>query len=103
MRPASTAVIVPLTWAGESNDWALEMAARYPTRFGRSGGSTRERRTPAQLAGWFRHKHMLACGCLPRRRLWTGLTVPRLVLANAIVSHFPSWPLCLGSLTGCRF
>src|ERR1700716_3307815 len=27
------AIIVPPTWAGESNDWALEMAARYPKRF----------------------------------------------------------------------
>jgi len=27
------AVIVPPTWAGDSNEWALEIAARYPKRF----------------------------------------------------------------------
>ena len=27
------AIIVPPTWAGDSNAWALEMAARYPNRF----------------------------------------------------------------------
>ena len=27
------AVIVPPTWAGDSNEWALDIAARYPKRF----------------------------------------------------------------------
>jgi predicted TIM-barrel fold metal-dependent hydrolase len=27
------AVIVPPTWAGDSNDWALDLAAQYPKRF----------------------------------------------------------------------
>jgi predicted TIM-barrel fold metal-dependent hydrolase len=54
------AIIVPPTWAGESNDWALEMAARYPKRFavvGRFDAKAPDARQ--QLAGWLQHKHML--------------------------------------------
>src|SRR5437868_10754734 len=54
------AIIVPPTWAGESNDWALEMASRYPTRFAVVGRfDVRAPDAPQQLAGWLRHKHML--------------------------------------------
>ena len=54
------AVIVPPTWAGESNDWALAMAARYPARFAVVGRfDARAPDAKQQLAGWLRQKHML--------------------------------------------
>lgn len=54
------AVIVPPTWAGESNDWALALAARYPERFavvGRFDVNAPDARD--QLAHWLSQKHML--------------------------------------------
>jgi predicted TIM-barrel fold metal-dependent hydrolase len=54
------AVIVPPTWAGESNDWALEMASRYPARFAVVGRfDARAPDAPQQLAGWLKNTHML--------------------------------------------
>lgn len=54
------AIIVPPTWAGESNDWALEMAARYPKRFAVVGRfDVRAPDASRQLAGWLQNKHML--------------------------------------------
>ncbi len=53
------AIIVPPTWAGESNDWALAMAARYPARFAVVGRfDARAPDAKRQLAGWLQHKHM---------------------------------------------
>lgn len=54
------AVIVPPTWAGDSNDWALAMAARYPKRFavvGRFDAKAANARD--QLKTWLQQKHML--------------------------------------------
>ena len=54
------AVIVPPTWTGESNDWALALAARYPKRFavvGRFDAKARDARY--LLAHWLEQKHML--------------------------------------------
>ena len=54
------AIIVPPTWAGESNAWALAMAARYPARFavvGRFDVKAPDAR--AQLDGWLKQPHML--------------------------------------------
>ena len=54
------AVIVPPTWAGESNVWALSLAARYPQRFavvGRFDANAPDARH--QLAQWLEQKHML--------------------------------------------
>ncbi|MEA2825415.1 MAG: hypothetical protein QOF03_1897 [Alphaproteobacteria bacterium] len=54
------AIIVPPTWAGESNDCALEMAARYPKRFAVVGRfDVKAPDALRQLAGWLQHKHML--------------------------------------------
>src|SRR5262245_43303061 len=54
------AIIVPPTWAGESNDWALAMAARYPKRFGVVGRfDAKAPDAKAKLAGWLTQKHML--------------------------------------------
>ncbi len=54
------AVIVPPTWAGESNEWALQMAARYPKRFAVIGRfDARATDAQAQLIGWLRQKGML--------------------------------------------
>jgi predicted TIM-barrel fold metal-dependent hydrolase len=54
------AIIVPPTWAGESNEWALEMASRYPARFAVVGRfDARAPDAPHQLADWLQHKHML--------------------------------------------
>ena len=39
------AVIVPPTWAGDSNAWALDVAARYPNRFAVVGRFDVKRRT----------------------------------------------------------
>ena len=47
------AVIVPPSWAGESNDYALEASANHPGRFavmGRFDPEAPDAR--AQLAGW---------------------------------------------------
>jgi predicted TIM-barrel fold metal-dependent hydrolase len=54
------AVIVPPTWAGEDNDWALQMSMRYPERFaviGRFDASAKNARE--QLRGWLQQKGML--------------------------------------------
>ena len=54
------AVIVPPTWAGEDNTWALDVAARHPKRFaviGRFDAKAVDARE--QLAGWLRQKGML--------------------------------------------
>ena len=54
------AVIVPPTWAGESNDWALQMAARYPKRFAVMGRfDARAADAREQLGGWLQQKGML--------------------------------------------
>ena len=54
------AIIVPPTWAGESNAWALEMAARYPERLAVVGRfDLRAPDARAQLDGWMRQPHML--------------------------------------------
>src|SRR6202171_2963485 len=54
------AVIVPPTWAGESNEWALDMASRYPARFAVVGRvDAKAPDASRQLAGWLQHKHML--------------------------------------------
>jgi predicted TIM-barrel fold metal-dependent hydrolase len=54
------AVIVPPTWAGDSNDWALEVATRYPKRFAVVGRfDAKARNAREQLAGWLKQKHML--------------------------------------------
>jgi predicted TIM-barrel fold metal-dependent hydrolase len=54
------AVIVPPTWAGESNAWALDVAARYPQRFavvGRFDAKAPDARR--QLEGWLKQPGML--------------------------------------------
>jgi len=54
------AVIVPPHWAGDSNESALEAAAKYPTRFavvGRFNPKAPDAR--AQLEGWLKQPHML--------------------------------------------
>lgn len=54
------AVIVPPTWAGENNTFALETAAKYPKRFAVVGRF--DPRTPdarAQLDNWLKQPHML--------------------------------------------
>jgi predicted TIM-barrel fold metal-dependent hydrolase len=54
------AIIVPPTWAGESNTWSLDMAARYPNRFavvGRFDVKAPDAR--GQLEGWLKQPHML--------------------------------------------
>jgi predicted TIM-barrel fold metal-dependent hydrolase len=54
------AIIVPPTWAGDSNAWALEMAARYPNRFaviGRIDVKAPDARN--RLEGWLQQPHML--------------------------------------------
>jgi predicted TIM-barrel fold metal-dependent hydrolase len=54
------AVIVPPTWAGEDNDWALQMARRYPQRFaviGRFAAPAKDARE--LLRGWLDQKGML--------------------------------------------
>lgn len=54
------AVIVPPTWAGESNEWALDMAARHPKRFAVIGRfDARAHDARAQLTGWLQQKGML--------------------------------------------
>jgi predicted TIM-barrel fold metal-dependent hydrolase len=54
------AVIVPPSWIGESNEYALEAAAQYPNRFavmGRIDPSKAE--DVAKLDGWLQQPHML--------------------------------------------
>jgi predicted TIM-barrel fold metal-dependent hydrolase len=54
------AVIVPPTWAGDDNTWALGVASRYPDRFavvGRFDATARGARH--QLARWLDQPHML--------------------------------------------
>jgi predicted TIM-barrel fold metal-dependent hydrolase len=54
------AVIVPPTWAGDSNEWALAVAAMYPNRFavvGRLDVKAPDARR--QLEGWLKQPHML--------------------------------------------
>ena len=54
------AVIVPPTWAGEDNTWALDVAARHPKRFaviGRFDAKAVDARE--QLAGWLRQRGMI--------------------------------------------
>ena len=54
------AVIVPPSWIGESNEYALEAAAQYPTRFavmGRFDPSVPE--NLPKLATWLQQPHML--------------------------------------------
>lgn len=54
------AVIVPPTWAGENNEWALAMAARYPKRFAVIGRfDARARDAREQLRHWLEQKGML--------------------------------------------
>ena len=54
------AIIVPPTWAGESNAWALDVAARYPRRFavvGRFDVKAPDARW--QLQGWLKQPGLL--------------------------------------------
>lgn len=54
------AVIVPPTWAGDSNVWALDLAARHPQRFavvGRFDVKAPDARS--KLIGWVKQPHML--------------------------------------------
>jgi predicted TIM-barrel fold metal-dependent hydrolase len=54
------AVIVPPTWTGENNAYALECAARYPARFAVVGRfDAKAPDAQAQLEGWLRQPHML--------------------------------------------
>jgi predicted TIM-barrel fold metal-dependent hydrolase len=54
------AVIVPPTWTGDSNDYALSLAAQYPERFavvGRFNPKAADAAT--QLDSWLKQPHML--------------------------------------------
>jgi predicted TIM-barrel fold metal-dependent hydrolase len=54
------AVIVPPTWAGESNAWALDVAAKYPDRFAVVGRfDVKAPDAGRQLEGWLQQPHML--------------------------------------------
>jgi len=54
------AVIVPPTWTGDSNDYALEIAKRYPERFAVVGRfNPKAPDASAQLDGWLKQPHML--------------------------------------------
>jgi predicted TIM-barrel fold metal-dependent hydrolase len=54
------AIIVPPTWAGENNEWALAMAARYPRRFAVVGRfDVKAPDACAHLEGWLKQPHML--------------------------------------------
>ncbi len=54
------AVIVPPTWAGDSNEWALDIAARYPKRFAVVGRfDVRAPDARQQLGGWLKQPRML--------------------------------------------
>jgi predicted TIM-barrel fold metal-dependent hydrolase len=54
------AVIVPPTWAGDSNLWALDVAAKYPNRFAVVGRfDVKAPDAPHQLEGWLKQPRML--------------------------------------------
>jgi predicted TIM-barrel fold metal-dependent hydrolase len=54
------AVIVPPSWIGESNEYALEAAAKYPTRFAVMGRiDPAKPEDVAKLDGWLQQPHML--------------------------------------------
>jgi predicted TIM-barrel fold metal-dependent hydrolase len=54
------AVIVPPTWTGDSNDFALDIAKRYPERFAVVGRfNPKAPDASAQLDGWLKDPHML--------------------------------------------
>ena len=54
------AVLVPPTWAGDSNDWALDVAAKYPARFAVVGRfDAKAPDAKRQLQGWLAPKHSL--------------------------------------------
>jgi predicted TIM-barrel fold metal-dependent hydrolase len=54
------AIIVPPTWAGDSNDWALEVAGRYPRRFAVVGRfDPKAQNAKRQLTGWLGQRNML--------------------------------------------
>jgi len=62
MRTAGVdrAVIVPPTWTGDSNDYALGIAARYPDRFAVVGRfNPKAPDAAAQLDGWLKQPYML--------------------------------------------
>jgi predicted TIM-barrel fold metal-dependent hydrolase len=114
------AVIVPPSWIGESNAYALEAAARYPSRFavmGRFDPSVPE--NLAQLEGWLQQPHMLGirvtfnaphlvagldggmfdplwAGCerhsIPLMALFSG---PLLTKVPPIVERYPGLPLII--------
>lgn len=54
------AVIVPPTWAGDSNDWALDVAQKHPDRFAVVGRfDAKAPDAAAQLERWLDEPHML--------------------------------------------
>jgi len=54
------ALIVPPTWVGDSNDWALALAAKYPQRLAVVGRiDVRVPDAKHQLAHWLEQNHML--------------------------------------------
>jgi predicted TIM-barrel fold metal-dependent hydrolase len=54
------AVIVPPTWAGDSNAWALDIAAQFPERFAVVGRfDPKAKGASRQIEGWLKEPHML--------------------------------------------
>lgn len=54
------AIIVPPTWCGDSNDYALGIARQYPERFAVIGRfNPKAPDASAQLDGWLKQPHML--------------------------------------------
>jgi len=54
------AVIVPPTWTGDSNDYALAIAKKYPEKFAVVGRfNPKAADAAAQLDGWLKTPHML--------------------------------------------
>jgi predicted TIM-barrel fold metal-dependent hydrolase len=54
------AVIVPPSWVGDDNAYALDVAAQYPERFAVIGRfDAKAADAPAQLQGWLRQPRML--------------------------------------------
>jgi predicted TIM-barrel fold metal-dependent hydrolase len=54
------AVIVPPTWTGDSNDYALGIAAKYPEKFAVVGRfNAKAPDASAQLDNWLKQPHML--------------------------------------------
>lgn len=54
------AIIVPPTWAGDSNDYALRLAKKYPTKFAVIGRfNPKAPDAAAQLKGWMKQPAML--------------------------------------------